>query len=109
VSTRTPRLHLALPCAALFVVTGARSSWSRVQTFEGWSLFAEPPHEVDVGACARAYDPALAAVIGIFGEFRDPVRVYAFAEEVEDETSGVASVPDVPGIGRARACVPHAR
>lgn len=96
----------ALLAALVLGLTGC-SSWSRVQTFEGWSLYAEKRDGVDVAAFERAYDPALAAVVGVFGEFRAPVRIHAFDDE--DDTAGVASVQEVPGIGRARVRAYHTR
>jgi len=93
--------------ATLALVSSACSSWNRIQTFEGWSLYSKSREGLDVNAFERAYDPALAAVVGLFGEFRDPVRVYALDDG--DESSGVASVQDVPGIGRARVRAYHTR
>ncbi len=104
---RAPHLrHFGL-CAALALLTSACSSWSRIQTFEGWSLYSESPDGVDVDAFRRAYDPALEAVVNVFGDFRAPVRIHAF-DDAED-APGVASVQEVPGIGRARVRAYHTR
>lgn len=104
---RAPRPRIALLAALLLVVTSGCSSWSRIGTFSGWSLHAEDGQAVDVAAFQRAYDPAFATVESVFGPFREPVRVHAF--EADAEGPGVASVQDVPGIGRARVRAYHTR
>jgi len=93
--------------AATIFACGACTSWSRVETFPGWSLHAEHPSEIDVEAFQRAFDPAFDAVEHVFGPFRAPVRIHAF--EDDDGVSGVGAVQEVPGIGRARVRAYHTR
>jgi hypothetical protein len=96
-----------IPAIAAAFLASACSSWSRVETFPGWTLYAEEPSAVDVRAFQRAYEPAIDAVESVFGPFRQPVRVHAW--EADQGANSVGEVHDVPGIGRARVRAYHAR
>ncbi len=106
-STTAERMRDALLVAALALGFGACSSWKPVDSFPGWSLYAEAGEHVDVESFRRSYDPAFAAVERTFGPFRAPVRIHAFDADLS--ASGVGSVYEVPGIGRARVRAYHTR
>ncbi len=101
------RARTLIPAIGAALLASACSTWSRVETFPGWSLYAEEPESVDVRAFQRAYEPAIDAVEAVFGPFRQPVRVHAW--EADDGVASVGEVHDVPGIGRARVRAYHAR
>lgn len=102
------RARTLIPAVAAACLSAACSTWSRVETFPGWSLYAEEPESVDVRAFERAYEPAIVAVEAVFGPFQKPVRVHAW-EGDQGGVSSVGEVHDVPGIGRARVRAYHAR
>jgi hypothetical protein len=91
----------------LLGLLSACSSWSRVESYPGWSLYSEAGERIDAGAFQRAYDPAFAVVENAFGPFRAPVRIHAFDPDVG--AGSVGTVHEVPGIGRARVRAYHTR
>lgn len=103
-------LSLLLSCSLLLALTpGCAAPWRSLHEGDGWTLYSQKVGEVVVDEFEIALDTSRDVVEQHFGQFAEPIRVYAWAGSAssQDGTRGTIerddeAIEDVPGIGPAR-------
>ena len=85
------------------------TTWKEVESHENWSLYVKPGRHVDAEPYALLLDPAVDAVEAVFGPFKGPVRVHAWAGGVDLESGTRGHMNDGEDAGMVDSSLGVAR